>query len=352
MSRTIRTRSRLKGARRPVQLLAVAGSVSAALLLAPTQSASAFGTYGSNGQSHEHERITRAALSCDSALADKGSCFQARSMDQVAGNNAQLLTGKGLGAVGAPDRTQIMQETAHCDNADYFDDPSYPVSRADATKKLQGCVENLQTRFKDGAELAGGVLTGSGAVAGDQVDVTKDDCNVIQSGYEQRAKCKAFKGFGEALHGVQDFYAHGNWTDRPDPGKPVGIHNPPGLNRQGPSPLLDLTADEPPSPADVPKDFSTGCFSLSGGCTGRIQHYDDMHKDSGQIDPKTGATSDPASPRGKVAGNFDRAVHGAIAETQRQWRDFQAQLKEAYGQEKGARIVCALTHDNPVADCR
>lgn len=58
----------------------------------------------------------------------------------------------------------------------------------------------------------------------------------------------------------------------------------------------------------------------------------------------TGATSSPTTPRGKTGGNFDRAVQGAIADTRRQWADFRALL--------GDRIGCALTHDNPVRDCR
>ncbi|MFH8788277.1 hypothetical protein [Streptomyces roseoverticillatus] len=339
-----------RGARRPGRLVAALGITASALLAVPATSAHAFGTYGSLGQNHEHERITRAALSCDSDLADKGSCFQPRSMDQVSGHDAQLLSGKGLGAVGAPDRTQLAQANAHCDNADYFDAPSYPVSRAAATKALQSCIANLQMRFKDGAGAAGRILNGSGAVAPDQVGLA-DDCNVIQSADERRAKCKAFKAFGESLHGIQDFYAHSNWTDKAGTGKPPGIHNPPGLNRPAPSPLLDLTASRPP--ADIPVDLSTGCFYLpgSGSCTGRIAHSDDMNKDNGLIDQRTGAASDPTTPRGKAAGNFDRAVHGAITETRRQWHDFQQQLKGAYGVKEGNRIVCALTHDNAVADC-
>ncbi|MFF7023177.1 hypothetical protein ACFY97_19505 [Streptomyces klenkii] len=46
-----------------------------------------------------------------------------------------------------------------------------------------------------------------------------------------------------------------------------------------------------------------------------------------------------------------RAVRGAIAETRRQWRDFQQQLKAVHGVREGSRIACALTHDAPVTDC-
>ena len=49
-----------------------------------------------------------------------------------------------------------------------------------------------------------------------------------------------FEGLGRVLHGAQDFYAHSNWADTPDPTRPVGVDNPPGLNLPGPSPVLDL----------------------------------------------------------------------------------------------------------------
>jgi hypothetical protein len=53
-----------------------------------------------------------------------------------------------------------------------------------------------------------------------------------------------------------------------------------------------------------------------------------------------------------VGDNFSKAVSGAVLETRRQWRDLQAELDDRYGTVRGERIVCALTHDDPVNDCR
>ena len=53
-----------------------------------------------------------------------------------------------------------------------------------------------------------------------------------------------------------------------------------------------------------------------------------------------------------VEDNFAKAVSGAIAETRRQWQDFQAELTARYGKQKGELMICALTHDDPVNDCR
>jgi hypothetical protein len=36
----------------------------------------------------------------------------------------------------------------------------------------------------------------------------------------------------------------------------------------------------------------------------------------------------------------------------RQWRDLRVELTSRYGEEPAAIMVCALTHDDPVLDCR
>ncbi|KAK0641471.1 hypothetical protein B0T16DRAFT_419888 [Cercophora newfieldiana] len=41
----------------------------------------------------------------------------------------------------------------------------------------------------------------------------------------------------------------------------------------------------------------------------------------------------------------------AIDDTRRQWRNFQDQIIENHGDIKGARILCALTRDDPMRDC-
>ena len=162
------------------------------------------------------------------------------------------------------------------------------------------------------------------------------------------------EGLGRALHGTQDFYAHSNWADQADPTRPIGDDNPPGLNQPGPSAVFDLRSETTPT---VPAELTTGCYVLKdevpgvGECRQRVTHAA-LNKDRGLIDPDTGKTTDPTTPRGMVEDNFAKAVSGAVAETRRQWTDFQSELTARYGREKGALMVCALTHDDPVNDCR
>ena len=107
----------------------------------------------------------------------------------------------------------------------------------------------------------------------------------------------------------------------------------------------------------MPAELTTGCFVVKdevpgvGECAQRVTHAA-LNKDRGLIDPDTGKTTDPTTPRGMVEDNFAKAVSGAIAETRRQWTDFQSELTARYGKEKGALMICALTHDDPVNDCR
>jgi hypothetical protein len=144
------------------------------------------------------------------------------------------------------------------------------------------------------------------------------------------------------LHGAQDFYAHSNWADEADPARPVGDENPPGLNLPGPSPVLDLRSGMAPS---VSPNLTTGCYVLKdevpgvGECELRVTHAA-LNKDRGLIDPATRQASDPTTPRGSVGDNFAKAVLGAITESRRQWQD------------NGERMICALTHDDPVNDCQ
>jgi hypothetical protein len=106
----------------------------------------------------------------------------------------------------------------------------------------------------------------------------------------------------------------------------------------------------------APDDLSTGCYVLRdevpgvGNCAQRVTHAA-LNKDKGQIDPVTGAATAPTTPRGMVGENFAKAVGGAIAESRRQWQDFGAELKARYGADTGELMICALTHDDPMASC-
>ncbi|MEU4212944.1 CinY protein [Streptomyces sp. NPDC026206] len=330
-------------ARRAALLLGAATLAPAALLTTQTQPARAFGTVNAFGQHAEHERITRAALACAPGTASDGSCFEPRSLDQVAGHKGTF------GAVGAPDTDEVTAPEAHCDNADFRTAAGYPRSRQEATRQLQACVARLQTRFKEGIDAAGGMLTSDGKVVPGESDLTRGCTFTL--GVAGRDKCEAIEGFGRALHGVQDFYSHSNWADKPDTGRPVDENNPPGLNLPAPSPLLALSTGRPPAASAVPRELTTGCFSLVPlGCAHRVQHTV-LNKDTGLIDPATGATSGPAGSRGRTAGNFGLAVRAAVTDTRRQWADFRAALADRYGKDRARVIGCALTHDDPVRDC-
>ena len=126
------------------------------------------------------------------------------------------------------------------------------------------------------------------------------------------------------------------------------------MNLPGPSPVLDLRAWSVPR---MPPDLTTGCFVLKdevpgvAACASRVTHAA-LNKDRGLINPATGRATAPTTPRGKVGDNFGKAVAGAVVETRRQWQDLQSELRDRYGTVRGERIICALSHDDPVNDCR
>jgi hypothetical protein len=301
----------------------------------------AFGTIDSGGQHREHERITRAALACTNG---ESACFAPATMDYLAGHDREF------GAVGAPDSDELSDPAAHCDNADYLAG-SYPRTRDTAVASLTDCVEHLRARFREGLDSAKGLLDDRGEVISGEVSVTPE-CNPRER-EESRTKCTTIAAFGRVLHGAQDFYAHSNWADQADPARPIGADNPPGLHRPGPSPVLDLLGATVARP---PETFTTGCYVVHdevpgvGACQLRITHAA-LNKDRGLIEPNNGRATEPGTPRGQVADNFADAVAGAITESRRQWRDFRTGLTAQYGADKGARMICVLTHDDPMHDC-
>jgi hypothetical protein len=313
------------------------------LWVAAPGSAGAFGTIDSGGQNREHERITRAALSC-AGIGELGAdCFEPRSMDWLAGHDHLF------GAIGAPDRDELSLPAAHCDNTDFLADDGYPRSRDQASTALTQCIEKLRSRFDEAVAAAAGLVDEHDAVVPAAVDMAAD---CTSQGADSRAKCTVIEGLGRTLHGAQDFYAHSNWADAADPGRPIGDDNPPGLDRPGPSPVLDLRGDSP----DIPTDLTGGCYALRdqvpgvGECTRRVTHAA-LNKDRGLIDPKTGEATKPTTPRGMVGDNFAKAVAGAIAESRRQWQDLHSALTDRYGRERGDRMICALSHDDAVNAC-
>lgn len=225
-------------------------------------------------------------------------------------------------------------------------------TREQATASITDCVTHLRQRFTEAVSGAGELLDDQDRIVAAEVSLDSG-CRLAENG-EQRAKCTVLESFGRALHGVQDFYAHSSWADEADPARPVGPDNPPGLNRPAPSSVLDLRGTGTPN---VPRDLATGCFVLHdtvpgvGMCERRITHAA-LNKDNGLIDPVTGSVTSPGTPRGQVGRNFEKAVTGALVETRHQWRELGIALRSEYGARRGSLMTCALTHDDPVADCR
>jgi von Willebrand factor type A domain len=307
------------------------------LVLSLNGSASGFGTVNRFGQHAEHERITRAALSCAAAGAP-GKCFQPTSILNLAGGPGTF------GGVGAPDSDEIFTAEAHCDDADFLAG-TYPRTRTEATAQLMACRAHVQGRFRQAVRAAADLLDSAGHLKKAEVDL-HSTCTFF-GGASGRAKCDVLEGLGRTLHGTEDFYSHSNWADQSDPARPVGVNNPPGLASAGVAPVLSLRS----AAVSVPPALSTGCFSLNPfGCRKRVTHSV-LNKDEGIIDPVTGATSGPTTPRGRIGTNFARAVAGAILEARRQWSDLADEILATYGPTKGNLMICAITHDDPMKDC-
>ena len=326
---------------KPHSIVIIAIMASAALLL------TGFGTVRSMGQDAEHGRITRRALDCASPTAID-VCFEPDSIDSLAGRPGDF------GAVGAPDRGRgMLTSYAHCSAGDYYDVAGYPRSRDDAQAALTECrdymVENLRHAVIDAADL----LDEDGNIRSSQIPGM---IPCIYAGSEHgRAKCNILAHLGRILHASQDFYSHSNWVDAPDPGRPVGPDNPPGLANDGPAPWLDLRQDSP----EFPRGLISGCFdnqSFLGeerGCIysedgrHRIRHMD-LNKDTGPIDPEIGIGT---TPRGALGDNFERAVSAAIADSVDKWATFREMLTRTYGPARAELMICAITHDDPTDDC-
>jgi hypothetical protein len=331
------------------------------------------------GQHCEHERITRAAFACPPGVkVSDGRCFEELSMHQLSGRS-DIYVGQGSnGAVGAPDMLDPIPEgpEAHCDNADFLDTDlfnlgiAYPVTREQATNQLQICISHMRGRIEEGIDAADKIVDDGARIIAPEVDISTLDCRfsfpALQMHSFARAKCSAIEGFGRALHGIQDFYAHSNWADDAEP--PFGPNNPPGLKRVDSPVFLDLRSENDIS-EQVPHNLSTGCFGglftdgpvgkaghpLEPGsidCTGRITHHT-LNKDNGLIDQVTGnvSTPGPNTPRSDFPGNFQRAVSGAIKDSRRQWRHFRESIRRTYGTERGNIMICALVRDKPATDC-
>ncbi|HVN01872.1 MAG TPA: hypothetical protein VMT68_16860 [Caulobacteraceae bacterium] len=291
----------------------------------------AFGTINWLGQHAEHEHITRWGL------ADAG--FGPATLDVLAGKTGTF------GAVGAPDRPDrglLDVKAAHCDGGDHLDRPGYPQSEAEARARLQDCRAWIFANLDRAAKDAGGLAKAAPASA----DL---DC-ALDGQRRGSAKCLVLEDLGLALHATQDFYAHTNWVDRPAPG-PITVENPPGLGHEGSAPWLDPTLDAP-----FPAGLISGCYDGfpetrycgAGGPNPRVQHRN-LNKDEGVIDERAGVIHAGETPRGRVEGNFQRAVAAAVADTKSKWAFFEARVRQTYGPARAAEVLCLIRADRPSA---
>lgn len=291
----------------------------------------AFGTINALGQNAEHEKITRAAL----------ATLGAKTLDELAGKKGTF------GAIGAPDkpgRGLISSPDAHCDNGDYLDAKNYPQTAEKARAALEACRAWMM------ASLEKAVSEARTLSAPDASNMALD-CEF--DGKTGSAKCKVLDALGVALHASQDFYSHSNWTDKTTGA--IKAENPPGLAHEGRSPWID-----PRATTGFPQGLISGCFGSKPeklycnyggagpvGSKKRVKH-DFLNKDAGPIGA-SGATGHGTSSRGKVNGNFERAVAAAIDDTQDKWAWFEEQVVARYGAADGAKIICAMRNDDAAA---
>jgi len=316
-------------------------ALASALLLAATTAAWPFGTVRGMGQNAEHERITRHALGCG-LFTDTDNCFQDKSLQELAGGDNDF------GAVGIPDRGELVTKNqAHCDSGDWFDTPGYPHAQSAARAALESCRAWMKEYLDEAVSDAAALVDRDGNLRPDQV---KASC-IFVGQMKGKAKCNVIQDLGILLHASQDFYSHTNWVDQPDPDQPIGVENPPGLDKRGRAAFIDLRHDNP-----FPQGLISGCYEKPpeekhcnyGSGLHRVKHMV-VNKDEGTIDPIFG---NGTTRRGSHDDNFAHAVDAAIDDTRDKWLTFRQRLTQEYGARAGALMACAISHDDPIADCR
>ena len=313
------------------------------LFFLSTQSGFAFGTVRGVGQNAEHERITRHALAC--GLISDAACIQDKTLNELAGSKDNF------GAIGIPDRGELVPANkAHCDSGDYLNIAGYPHSQAAARAALEKCRAWMTLKLHEAVADAAGLVDDGGHLRNSQMEMP---CLFVGQ-IKGHAKCNVIEDLGILLHASQDFYSHTNWVDVADSTQPVGVENPPGLGKTGRAPWLYLRN---PDPA-FPDGLISGCFEKPpekshcnygpGDSLHRVKHMV-VNKDEGAIDPVLGAGT---TLRGSHDDNFAHAVSAAIDDTQDKWLTFRQALVQAYGETTGALMACAISHDDPLEDCR
>ena len=285
-------------------------------------------------------------------------------MDLLAGSRGSL------GAVGQPDHLLELYAYpyAHCDGGDYFDRAGYPQTVAEANENIQRCAAVAFQRLNAALGAAGQLVDANGAVRPREADIGHCDltAEITTSGAKAgSAKCQVLNQTGRALHAIEDFWSHSNWADAAGPGA-SSVTNPPGLlHSEIPDFFRYAThANSSANELVIPDGLITGCddsspleklkreCGSSDSAGDRVKHKY-LNKDRGEIDPRTGAATDPTTPRGKVGAgaNFTRAVAGARAHASQTWADLTAMIRSRYPGARGETIVAALASDHPWTSC-
>jgi len=362
------------------------------LMLVPAN-AHAFMTWNTPGNA-EHERITRMAIACNSALDraapagvdwNRDLCLSSggdtnkqpwwfsfeRSMRMLAGSDGYF------GGVGAPDRfaeaVLSSSDRAHCDNSDAWfprsQGPfgSYPRTFDQRAAGLRACLQLLQKYVGVAVDEAGKLVSADGRLDAPQSDLS-EDCNVdydpdLNPGKTHDrgwAKCNALISFGRALHITEDFFSHSNWVDQ-NPGS-LDIKNPQGLKND---PRIVPAALGYPRTNEQIDSFIANTQVITGaygsGLSDRVKHDDYLNKDEGKgsIDWTTGQI--PFGDKGHsvrsaagfdgVNDNFQRAAKGAAYAAASMWADYRAGVFARYGADRGAKIWAALRKNTPWTQC-
>ena len=332
----------MNGPRHPVKVGTAAATsvlIFAAAALAAAPSASAFGTYNAFGQNAEHEKITRS-------LASEG--FVDDGLDLLAGSKGNL------GGAGAPDEiTSILlgPGSQHCDGAGYL--PGKKGSQKEADDAFRDCLRWFQWNMRDALDAAGQLVDADLTIDTGQSQASFSTCAwPMYRGADKTALCTVYNRLGRSLHLAQDFYAHSNWSDY---STGTTLDNPPGLDRVEEVPA-GLRFPRNANLVDLEDGIINACDNtnvVKNWCVGRVKHdnskltgSDGINKDLGTVDvdncwaSKDGrhsVRSSTTDPQGRT--NFARAICSAINQTKVTWGDFQKEVMDSYGDERGALIV-------------
>ncbi|NUT51792.1 MAG: hypothetical protein HOV94_31545 [Saccharothrix sp.] len=259
-----------------------------------------------------------------------------------------------LDAATSPDGDEDDLAKAHCDNADHVrrennGGKAYPKDKDWRDLQIYNCAKYALDHYIKALELASGLADVKGVPVSTPMD---GNCRFDQR--PGRLKCDVIEHFGRAMHAIEDFHAHSNWTDHSDPAqREITLTNPYGLAKAERFPVWTILSDHARQGGRnftkevvanlLPHDLLTGCFAdkVEGDhdpqdCTDRVTHAT-LSKDEADS-PRSGIRVD-----GKT--NRDRAVEAASTEVAAQVAAFVADLENRYSPVRAKGIVTALFQD-------